>query len=131
MTTDQFQFDHIFPVTPERIFNDWLSSEAHSAMTGGEAEIDNLEATAFMAWDGYISGTVLELINNKRIIMSWRTTEFPLDQADSIFEIKLTQVDEGTKVTFTHTNLALGDGDKYLTGWKDHYVAPMTEYYAQ
>ena len=47
--------------TPEAIFNSWLSSEQHSAMTGGTAHTSTDVGASFDAWDGYITGTNLEL----------------------------------------------------------------------
>lgn len=52
-------------------------------MTGGEAEISNKINEAFTAWDGYIEGTNVQLEPNKRIIQSWRTSEFDETDEDS------------------------------------------------
>ena len=45
-------------------------------MTGGEAEVSNVNGATFQAWDGYLEGSNLELGPGKRILQNWRTSEF-------------------------------------------------------
>ena len=48
-------------------------------MTGAAARIAGRVGAAYSAWDGYIAGKTLELAPGKRIVQSWRTTEFASD----------------------------------------------------
>ena len=120
-----------FPVTAARLYQDWLDSSAHSAMTGGEATTGNSIGNPFTAWDGYIAGENLELDTNRKIVQTWRTTEFDPEWEDSRLEILLEENDAGTELTLIHSNLAPGDGAKYADGWKDHYFEPMAAYYSK
>jgi activator of HSP90 ATPase len=74
---------------PEVIYNAWLSSKGHSEMTGGEANISDLTGDTFTTWDGYICGKNLLLKENKKIVQSWRTSEFEDHEPDSQIEIQL------------------------------------------
>ncbi|UKN02359.1 SRPBCC domain-containing protein [Paracrocinitomix mangrovi] len=122
----------IIPASAARIYKDWLSSDGHTNMTGGEAEISSDSTARFTAWDGYISGQNLQLEENKRIFQSWRTVEFPEDAEHSKLEVIFEEIDpNSTKVTITQSNIPEGDGKKYEDGWKAHYFEPMTEYYSQ
>lgn len=66
------------PAKPADVFAAWLDSVAHGAMTGrGRAKIDPRVGGAHTAWNGYIQGETLELEPGRRIVQSWRTSEFP------------------------------------------------------
>jgi len=125
----QIKLSAIFPVTPKRIYDAWLNSTEHSLMTGGKATASTKVGGKFTARDGYISGKNLELVPNKRILQSWRSTEFPKDHLDSHLLVKLEEVGSGTKVTFVHSEITEGQGASYKKGWKDFYFTPMKKYF--
>lgn len=114
--------------TPDQIFNAWLDSDMHSEMTGGEAECSSEVGGTFTAWDGYISGTNMELIENKKIVQSWRTTEFDESDEDSLLTIELTESETGTELILTHTNIPEGQ-TQYEQGWIEYYFEPMKLYF--
>ncbi len=111
------------------IYNAWLSSEGHAAMTGGAANITDQPGDEFTAWDGYISGKNLELTPHSRILQSWRTTEFQDHEEDSVLEIILKETNDQTELTLIHTNLP-AHGEQYKKGWNDHYFQPMKTYFS-
>jgi len=86
MTYD-FELTALLPATPEAVYDAWLSSEGHSKMTGGSAQIDPVVGGDFVAWDGYITGTTLELDRPRRIVQTWRTTNFTDEDEDSTIEV--------------------------------------------
>ena len=124
----QFEIQRTFPTTPERLYNAWLNSEQHGAMTGGEANIDPRVGGVFTAWDDYISGTTLELDENSRIVQSWRTAEFKDEDGDSRLELNFVEVPEGTMLTLKHISIPEGQPD-YEQGWIDNYFVPMEGYF--
>ena len=119
------------PAKPSEVYKAWMSAKGHSAMTGSPAKVEGKVGGRFTAWDGYIFGTTLELSPNKRIIQAWRTTEFPDDAPDSRVEILLEEVDGGTKLTLSHSNMPEDQVDDYRQGWEDFYFKPMREYFEQ
>jgi uncharacterized protein YndB with AHSA1/START domain len=48
-------------------------------------------------------GKNLELDPGKKIVQSWRSTDFPKDAEDSLLEILLEKSGKGTKLTLTHS----------------------------
>jgi activator of HSP90 ATPase len=127
---ESFTVSAIIPAPAERIYEAWLSSEGHSRMTGGLAEVLAGIGGAFKAWDGYIWGKTLELEQNRRIVQAWRTSEFPEDSPDSRVEILLEERADGTKITLTHTNIPPGQAEDYKQGWEDFYFTPMRAYFS-
>ena len=124
-----FTMTLILPTTPKDIYEAWLSSERHSAMTGSPAVVKDKVGGKFTAWEGYIFGKTLELEPYERILQSWRTTEFPEEAPDSQVEILLTAVKDGTKLTLIHSGLPEGTLDEYRHGWEEFYFTPMKQYF--
>jgi activator of HSP90 ATPase len=124
----EFVVSTFITATPEEIYTTWLSSEGHSEMTGGSATISSEVGDQFEAWDGYISGRNIVLEYGKRIVQSWRTTEFSDDEPDSYIEIILEAIGDQTKLTLHHTGLP-PHGKQYEQGWVDSYFEPMQEYF--
>ena len=98
-------------------------------MTGSGAVVDPTPGGAFSAWDDYISGTTLELTQNRKIVQAWRTTAFAQSDADSRVEIVLEADGNETVLTLRHTDIPDGQGDGYRQGWIDYYFVPMHEYF--
>ena len=124
----EFQLKTIINSSPEEIYKAWLSSEGHSKITGGAASISDQVGDHFTAWDGYIEGKNLELDKNKRIVQSWRTSDFEASEPDSQIEVVLNKIDGQTELTLTHTNLP-EHGEQYKEGWINHYFQPMQAYF--
>ena len=127
----EFTVSDVLPATPEQIYDAWLDSDKHAAMTGSDvAQISREVGATFTAWDDYIWGRNLELDPNRRIVQSWRTTAFGQDDPDSRIEVTLEPVEAGTRVTLHHS--AVPDGhDGYREGWQSHYFDPMRIYFTE
>ena len=125
---ESIQLKVSFPVEPSEIYRAWLDSEGHSLMTGGEAHCSSDIGASFSAWDGYISGKNLVLLENEEIQQSWRTTEFAESDEDSLLSIKLAATGTGTELTLIHTNIPEGQ-TQYRLGWVNHYFEPMAAYF--
>lgn len=127
--SDSIKLTLTIPAEPKTLYNAWLNSEIHSAFSNGKAEIEKKVGSSFTAGDGYISGKNELLHRNKRIVQSWRTTDFEEENEDSNLEIIFEKVEKGTKITLNHTNLPDDSGKKYRKGWKDNYIKPMKDYF--
>jgi len=121
----------MIPAKASDIYEAWLNSEGHTAITGSPAHVDGKVAGKFTAWDGYIFGTTLEVTPNQRIIQSWRTSEFPDDAPDSRVEVLFEEVPGGTKITLTHSDMPEDQVESYKQGWDDFYFKPMKQYFGK
>jgi activator of HSP90 ATPase len=131
MGTESVTLRAVIPASADRVYAAWLDAKEHSKMTGGPATVDAQVGGDHSAWDGYISGTILELEPSRRIVQSWRSTDFPLGHSDSRLEVHLRDVDGGCDVTIVHTEIPAGQGAQYEQGWRDHYFEPMARYFGQ
>jgi len=116
---------------PKAVYAAWLSSEGHSAMTGGEAEVSDVVGVPYSAWDGYIEGRNLELVPFSKIVQSWRSSEFAHSDPDSTVTIELTPIKEGTRLTLSHRGAPDGQTSYETHGWREFYFEPMMAYFAR
>ncbi|MGI9550046.1 MAG: SRPBCC domain-containing protein [Aurantibacter sp.] len=121
----QFTLKTKLPASPQEVYNAWLSSDGHTAMTGGKAKVDPEIGGAHTAWDGYIHGKTLAKEPGKRIEQTWRTTNFAADDPDSLIEILLEPDGEDTLLTLIHSNVPDGQTSYEETGWQQFYFEPM------
>ena len=127
---DKFKISVKLHCPVKDVFTGWLNDKVHSEFTGGaKAKIDPKEGGKFTVWDGYITGTNVEIFPYKRIVQKWRTTEFDDSDEDSLLELFFTYKEGYTLITITHNNLPDGTEVKYKKGWKEHYFKFMKKYF--
>jgi len=129
--TETLVLSGLLPATPARIYQAWMDARDHSAMTGSKATVESgAVGGRFTAWAGYIEGTHVALEPGRRILQSWRTTEFPPDAPESYLEVKLEPAPGGARITFRHSDVPAEQAAGYLQGWKDYYLKPMARFFA-
>ena len=124
----EFEISEVFPASPKTVYDTWLDSEGHAAMTGHPAMASGEVGGEFQAGGGHITGTNLALTPGKLIRQSWRATDFGDSNQDSELEITLEPEGSGTRLTLKHTNLP-DHGMQYKQGWIDHYFGPMKTHF--
>lgn len=124
MTYD-FTLSTKLPATPQEVYDAWMESDGHTAMTGGIAQVGEEIGSQFSAWDGYIWGETVELVPGERIRQTWRTAHFASDDADSIIEITLATDGDMTLLELSHTNVPDGQTSYEESGWRTYYFEPM------
>ena len=114
---------------PMKVFDAWLSTEGHSAMTGSPAVFEDAGRGRFTAWEGYIEGEILDVEPGLRILQTWRTTDFKEGEEDSLLELLFAPQGPGTKLTLRHSNLPELSSAEYEEGWREYYIKPMKAYF--
>lgn len=112
------------------IYDAWLNSAEHSAMTGAKATASRLVGGAFTSWDGYIKGKNLLLLDSKKIVQSWRSSEFPENAPDSVLSVTFHEMNGITEVDLEHKDIPPGQGVQYQSGWIEFYANPMQKHFA-
>lgn len=121
----------VFNVSAETLYNAWLDSNTHTEMTGGEAVCSKVMNAKHTAWDEYIWGENIELVEHKKIVQTWRTIEFDEDDEDSILTLEFNALsDDSCEFVLNHTNIPVGQ-TQYENGWVDNYIEPMMDYFDQ
>jgi len=127
--TYDFTVSDVVPAAPQAVYDAWLDSAGHTAMTGGEAHATTHVGGAFDAWGGYIEGRNLELEPGRRILQSWRTSQFTDDDVDSEIEVLLEPTGDGTRITLHHRKVPVDHTGYENGGWQSNYFDPMKAYF--
>jgi len=130
MATQRLTISVVLSAKPLEVYKAWLSAREHGLFTGAKATITARVGSRFSAGDGYISGKTLEVEPGRRIVQSWRTTEFSETDPDSRLEILVAPAKGGTRLTLKHAALPPGTAAKYRDGWREFYFEPMRAYFA-
>lgn len=124
-----FTLTSTIPASPADVYTAWLDSKEHAAMTGGSPAIINNELDQpFSAHNAYLWGKNLELIQDQKIVQSWRTTGFKSTDEDSQIEVKFEEHADGTLLTLTHSNIPVQE-EHVEQGWVTYYFEPMIAYF--
>ncbi len=128
----KFTVSDVIPASPRAVYDAWLDSRAHGAMTNSKSKASTKVGGKFMATDDYVWGVNLELVPGKKIIQSWRTSDFAEGDQDSKISVTLKPVAGGTKLILLHSALPESQRELgYPQGWADYYFTPMKAYFAK
>jgi len=131
MKKEALRVSTTIPAAPTTLYLAWLNAEQHSAMTSGAAKIDSQVGGKFTALDGYITGKLVNLDLGRRIVMAWRTTDFPREEPDSRVEVHFEALGGSTRLTVLHTDIPEGQSDQYRETWNEKYFAPMRTFFSK
>jgi activator of HSP90 ATPase len=103
------------------LFEMYTNADKHQQVTGASALITDRLGQPFNLYGGFCFGENIDLIKNKLIIQSWRTSDWPDSVDDSIVVIRLVEEGDDTHVYLTHTGLPVTMVDSLRQGWNDFY----------
>ncbi len=112
--------------SPKAVYDALMDSRQHSRFTGSKAVISRRVGGKFTAYDGYASGKNLELVPGKKIVQSWRASEWPKGQLSKV-TFSLRKAKTGTKLVFTQTGIPSNQVASIKKGWIEFYWKPMKE----
>jgi activator of HSP90 ATPase len=115
-----------FKATPHEVYETLMDSKKHAELVGAEAKITKKVGGKFSIYDGEIEGVNLELVPDKRIVQSWRYSDWP-EGHYSKATFLLEENQGGTKLTFTQSEVPEDKYEDVSQGWHDYYWQPMKE----
>src|SRR3954447_21807927 len=131
MKREALRVTSTIPVAPTTLYFAWIDSDHHSSMTGATAKLEPVVGAKYSACNGYVTGKLVILDLGRRIVMSWRTTDFPRDAADSRVEVHFETLGPSTRILILHTEIPEGQSEKYKALWNEKYITPMRAYFSK
>ena len=61
------------PAPPERLYDMYLDPAEHAAFTGSPVTIAAEPGAPFRAFDGALTGTILQVVPKRLIVQAWRS----------------------------------------------------------
>jgi activator of HSP90 ATPase len=116
------------PATAARLYRMYLDPKEHAAFTGAPVKIAARAGSPFVAFRGALSGRILQLIPNRLIVQSWRSTQFAKADLDSTLVLSFWPVGSETRIELTHVNVADSDFAGVSEGWSKYYWIPWRAY---
>ena len=115
-----------FKASPHEVYEALMDSKKHAKFTGDKATISRKVGGKFSTFDGYSEGINLELIPDRKIVQTWRASDWPEGHYSKVtFSFK--EIPGGTRLTFIQTDVPAKQYDDIAQGWRDYYWAPMKE----
>jgi uncharacterized protein YndB with AHSA1/START domain len=118
----------VLPRPPARLYAMYLDPRLHAAFTGAPVTIAPRVGARFEAFGGALSGSILQLVLNRLIVQSWRSSEFAKRDLDSTLVLSFHKDPSGGRIELTHVNVADGDFAGVSEGWSKYYWNPWRAY---
>ena len=119
------------PAPPEQLFDMYLDADKHGAFTGSVVTISATPGTPFRAFDGALTGTMLQVVPKRVIVQSWRSTQWGPDDPDSSLILTFVPDDGGGRIELVQVNVVDKDFAGVCHGWEKFYWAPWRAYLAR
>ena len=116
------------PASATRLYGMYLDPKQHAAFTGAPVKIAARPGAPFEAFGGALSGTVLQVVPNRLIVQSWRSTNFAKHDLDSTLVLSFWPEGRRARIELTHVNVAETDFAGVSEGWSKHYWLPWRAY---
>jgi activator of HSP90 ATPase len=126
MNTKTIRQSVTFKASPHAVYEALMDSRKHARFTSAKAKISRKMKGKFTAYDGYIEGFHLDLAADKKIVQSWRGSDWPEGHfSKATFSLK--KIKKGTRLTFTQSGVPDQHYGDIRQGWRDYYWKPMKE----
>ncbi|PKB71538.1 MAG: hypothetical protein BZY87_04985 [SAR202 cluster bacterium Io17-Chloro-G6] len=117
-----------FNAVPHDVYEALMDSEQHSEFTGAKASISREVGGEFSAYDGALSGTMLELVPDFKIVQTWRGSDegwVPGHYSTATFLLEA--FEGGTRLTFVQTGVPEQSFEQITQGWNTYYWPKMQQ----
>ena len=114
--------------TPHDIYETIMDSKKHSKLAGSRTTVSRRVGGAFKVGRD-LEGTNIALIKDRRIVQSWRETDWPKGHYSRATFV-LSRANGGTRVTFRQSGVPDGQLRSISSGWRDYYWEPMKKQFA-
>jgi len=111
---------------PREVYKTLMDSNRTTKFTDGKARIAKEVGGKFTMFDGYINGTILELVPGEKIAQSWQADEKDWPKAhfsEAVFALR--KVKGGTNVNFIQKGVPEECYEHISKGWDDYFWTPL------
>ena len=125
------QLAALLPATPDRLYDMYLDPAEHAAFTGSPVTISGQPGAVFRAFNGVLTGTILQVVPKRLIVQSWRSPHWGDNDIDSTLVLTFVPEKEGGRIELVHVNVVDADFAGVSQGWEKFYWTPWRAYLAR
>jgi activator of HSP90 ATPase len=107
--------------SPRQLFDTFLDSKKHTALTGAPAKFGKKAGLRFTAFGGRIVGRTLLVEPGQMIVQAWRSTGWKASDPDSILILGFSKAKGGGRIDLVHVGVPQYDRAGVSKGWKNYY----------
>ena len=120
----------ILKASPSELFEAFLDSRKHSALTGAPAKVSRRVGGRFTAFGGQLLGRNLVIVPKKMIVQAWRAKQWKAADPDSILVLRFSKAPGGARIDLVHVNVPAYDHKGVTQGWGKYYWRPWKAFLA-
>jgi activator of HSP90 ATPase len=94
--------------------------------SGYPAQMSPEPGTEFSMWEGDITGNIIELLQDKKVVQEWY---FGNQVEKSIVTITINPDRENSLVTVEHTNIPDNEFSDIAEGWREYYIGAIINFF--
>ena len=118
----------VLAASAEELFDTYLDPKKHAAVTGSAVTISDKPGSKFSAFFGAITGTTLAVIPKRLIVQSWRSTNFGLEDPDSMLILEFVPQGKKGRIELVQIDVPKVDFEGVTKGWELYYWTPWRRY---
>jgi activator of HSP90 ATPase len=118
----------LLPAAAEALYRMYLEPAAHAAFTGAPVVIGDQPGAIFEAFGGVLTGTILEVVQPRLIVQSWRSSIFNAEDPDSTLILLFTPQQDAGRIDLIHLDVPDHDYAGVTQGWEKYYWTPWRAY---
>lgn len=116
------------PATADKLFEMYLDSTTHSAITGLDASVSAENGSDFQAFGGLLTGKMLQVVRPRLIVQAWRSVSFHETDPDSLLILSFSDEGSNGRIDLVHLDVPDHDYDGVTRGWDEKYFEPWRVY---
>ena len=114
----------------QELYAMYLNPRTHAAITGHKVQIGARPGARFRAFDGALTGRILQTVPGRLIVQAWRSRPFHKADIDSTLVLRFTPRGKNGRIDLMHVNVPDHDYRGVNNGWKQYYWKPWRKYLA-
>ena len=120
----------VLPAPAESLFAMYTDPAKHAAITGAPVAISVEPGSPFRAFNGALTGATLQIIPQRLVIQSWRSTKFNDGDPDSTLILAFTSEATNGRIDLVHLDVPAHNYQSVVEGWETRYWGPWRRYLA-
>src|ERR1700757_4492872 len=117
----------VLPAPAESLFVMYTDPAKHAAITGAPVAISLKPGSPFQAFNGALTGATLQIIPQRLVIQSWRSTKFNDEDPDSTLILAFTPKGTNGRIDLVHLDVPAHNYQSVVEGWETHYWGPCRQ----